>query len=100
MSKLFITLLVGLLLNCAFAQVELEFTPPEGVKVTPAALRDARNILQQRLEQLFEAGQKFQVTLGAGTILVRLESSVSVEVETVIELCTAVGRLEFIDSGM
>ncbi len=95
MAKI-VMLLLGLFFSLAIAQVELEFAPLKGEKVTPAVLREARNVLQQRLETFFVPGQKFQVIPRARTILVRLESIENIE--SVIALCTAMGKLEFVDS--
>jgi preprotein translocase subunit SecD len=98
MNKFLLSFLV-LWFSVSFAQVSLEFAPAAGSKVSPAALRDARNVLQHRLESFLKTGQPFNVTPGARTLLVRLESS-NIDIETLIDLCTAVGKLEFVDSGV
>lgn len=79
------------------AQTELEFAPPTGVTAPPGLLREARNVLQQRLEHFLEPRQQFSVSVDAGKILVRLEAT-DVNTGEIIALCTAIGKLEFIDS--
>jgi preprotein translocase subunit SecD len=96
MLKQFVTLLIAFLFALAFAQTELEFAPPEGVQAPPGLLREARNVLQQRLERFLGPNKKFTVTLQGRTMIVSLESSV--ETEALVQLCTTIGKLEFIDS--
>jgi preprotein translocase subunit SecD len=97
MFKTLLICLTSLVLTLTLAQIELEFAPPKGTNAPPAILREARHVLQQRLEH-FLSGQKFTVRPGTGKILVKLESSENIE--AVIELCTAIGKLEFIDSDV
>lgn len=97
MPKQLLLLLIALSFTCTLAQTELEFAPPADVNASPGVLRETRNVLQQRLEHFLEPGQRFNVSLSSGKILVRLESS-DVDMNEVIALCTAIGKLEFIDS--
>lgn len=79
------------------AQTELEFAPITGVRASPGLLREASHVLQQRLEQFLGSDQTFSVSPDSGKILVKLEK-VDIDIETIVALCTTIGKLEFIDS--
>ncbi len=101
MSRLLFSVLLALSFTFALAKIELEFVPPEGVKAPPAVLAEARHVLQKRLEHFLAPGQTFSVTPRAKTLIVRFESSEDLEanqLEGLIDLCTTLGRLEFVDS--